>query len=229
MIDSPVLPDELDALAALVEQAGFPAPSGLLATHGDWDHLLGRLAFPRGAALGCAETVPRRGYAPSPGAAQRELRAFDEELYIERDPSPRRSDRSRRLPSPVAAGSASSSSSCTPPTATPATGWPSGSPGRACSWPATTCQRSRYRRSAGGASMPTWPRSSACARWSRAPSTSCPATDRCSTGSGALGVLGEDLAYLRALREEREPAARGQRAPGAEPRAAHGPRIASRG
>ncbi len=46
VIDSPVLPDELDALPALLEQARFPAPSGLLATHGDWDHLLGRLAFP---------------------------------------------------------------------------------------------------------------------------------------------------------------------------------------
>ena len=53
-IDSPVLPDELDVLPALLEQAGFPF-SGLLATHADWDHLLGRLAFPD-ASLG----VPRR-------------------------------------------------------------------------------------------------------------------------------------------------------------------------
>ena len=42
VVDSPVLPDELDVLPALLEQAGFPF-SGLLATHGDWDHLLGRL------------------------------------------------------------------------------------------------------------------------------------------------------------------------------------------
>jgi glyoxylase-like metal-dependent hydrolase (beta-lactamase superfamily II) len=82
VIDSPVLPNELDALPALVEQARFPAPSGLLATHGDWDHLLGRLAFP-GVALGCAESTARR-LAVSPGEAQRELRAFDEELMIER-------------------------------------------------------------------------------------------------------------------------------------------------
>lgn len=81
-IDSPVLPDELDALPALLEQAGFPAPSGLLATHGDWDHLLGRLAFP-GVALGVAESTAAR-LAAAPGAAQRELRAFDERLYIER-------------------------------------------------------------------------------------------------------------------------------------------------
>jgi glyoxylase-like metal-dependent hydrolase (beta-lactamase superfamily II) len=82
VIDSPVLPDELDALPALLEQAGFPSPSGLLATHGDWDHLLGRLAFPS-TALGCAEATAERLQA-HPGAAQRDLRAFDEELMIER-------------------------------------------------------------------------------------------------------------------------------------------------
>jgi glyoxylase-like metal-dependent hydrolase (beta-lactamase superfamily II) len=82
VIDSPVLPDELDALPTLLEQAHFPAPSGLLATHGDWDHVLGPLAFP-GVALGCAESTAERLQA-SPGEAQRELRSFDEELVIER-------------------------------------------------------------------------------------------------------------------------------------------------
>jgi glyoxylase-like metal-dependent hydrolase (beta-lactamase superfamily II) len=82
VIDSPVLPDELDALPTLLEQARFPPPSGLLATHGDWDHLLGRLAFPS-APLGCAESTVERLQA-SPGEAQRELRAFDRELMIER-------------------------------------------------------------------------------------------------------------------------------------------------
>jgi glyoxylase-like metal-dependent hydrolase (beta-lactamase superfamily II) len=82
VIDSPVLPDELDALPALLEQAGFTAPSGLLATHGDWDHLLGRLAFP-GVALGCAESTAKR-LAAELGGAQRELRVFDDELLIER-------------------------------------------------------------------------------------------------------------------------------------------------
>jgi glyoxylase-like metal-dependent hydrolase (beta-lactamase superfamily II) len=82
VIDSPVLPDELDALPALVEQTGFPVPSGLLATHGDWDHVMGRLAFP-GVALGCCESTAARLRA-SPGEAQRDLRAFDEDLMIER-------------------------------------------------------------------------------------------------------------------------------------------------
>jgi glyoxylase-like metal-dependent hydrolase (beta-lactamase superfamily II) len=81
-IDSPVLPAELEALPALLQQAGYPAPSGLLATHGDWDHLLGRLAFP-GLSLGCAESTAERMSA-APGQAQRELREFDEQHLIER-------------------------------------------------------------------------------------------------------------------------------------------------
>jgi glyoxylase-like metal-dependent hydrolase (beta-lactamase superfamily II) len=82
LIDSPVLPDELDALPTLLEQAQFPQPSGLLATHGDWDHVLGRLAFPE-VALGCAESTAARLQA-APGDAQRGLRTFDEELMIDR-------------------------------------------------------------------------------------------------------------------------------------------------
>jgi glyoxylase-like metal-dependent hydrolase (beta-lactamase superfamily II) len=82
VIDSPVLPDELDALPTLLQQAHYPEPSGLLATHGDWDHLLGGLAFP-GAVLGCAEPTAER-LAGAPGEAQRTLRRFDEELLIER-------------------------------------------------------------------------------------------------------------------------------------------------
>ena len=80
VIDSPVLPDELDALPALSEQAGFPV-SGLLATHADWDHLLGRLAFPE-AGLGLGEPSAER-LASEPGAAQRRLREFDDEQYVD--------------------------------------------------------------------------------------------------------------------------------------------------
>lgn len=82
VIDSPILPDELDALPSLVGQARWPEPSGLLATHGDWDHLLGRLAFAE-LALGCAESTAQR-LAAEPGVAQRELREFDRGMYIER-------------------------------------------------------------------------------------------------------------------------------------------------
>jgi glyoxylase-like metal-dependent hydrolase (beta-lactamase superfamily II) len=81
LIDSPVFPDELELLPSLLEQAGFSF-SGLLATHGDWDHLLGRLAFP-GASLGVADTTAERLEA-RPGVAQRALRDFDERFYVER-------------------------------------------------------------------------------------------------------------------------------------------------
>src|SRR5256885_1399374 len=84
VIDSPVLPAELETLPAVLEQAGF-AVVGLVATHADWDHLLGRAAFPS-LALGVAETTAARLRA-EPGAAQRELREFDEAHYVER-PAP---------------------------------------------------------------------------------------------------------------------------------------------
>jgi glyoxylase-like metal-dependent hydrolase (beta-lactamase superfamily II) len=80
VIDSPVYPDELEALPSLLQQAGFPA-SGLLATHGDWDHLLGRLAFPS-LSLGCGEATASR-LAAAPGEAQRALRRFDDEHYVD--------------------------------------------------------------------------------------------------------------------------------------------------
>jgi glyoxylase-like metal-dependent hydrolase (beta-lactamase superfamily II) len=84
VIDSPVLPEELELLGALVEQAGFPTPQGLLATHADFDHVLAPIAFPE-ATLGCAESSAERLRA-EPGAVQRELRRFDEELQIDRRP-----------------------------------------------------------------------------------------------------------------------------------------------
>jgi glyoxylase-like metal-dependent hydrolase (beta-lactamase superfamily II) len=81
VVDSPIFPDELDALPGIVQQAGWGV-SGLLATHGDWDHLLGRLVFPD-AALGVSETTAARMRA-EPGEAQRRLREHDDEAYVAR-------------------------------------------------------------------------------------------------------------------------------------------------
>jgi glyoxylase-like metal-dependent hydrolase (beta-lactamase superfamily II) len=83
VVDSPILPDELAMLPSLLEQAAFAPPRGLLATHADWDHLLARIPFPD-ATLGCAESSAAR-LQSEPGAAQRQLRAFDEGLYLTRD------------------------------------------------------------------------------------------------------------------------------------------------
>jgi len=96
VIDSPILPDELDLLPAVAEQSGFPV-SGLLATHGDFDHLLARLAFP-GAAMAVAETTAARLRA-QPGAAQRELRELDERFYLAR-PAPLSLGQLEALPVP---------------------------------------------------------------------------------------------------------------------------------
>ena len=79
LIDSPVLPHELEALPQVLEQSGFPV-SGLLVTHGDWDHLLGRHAFPE-ASVGAGESTVAL-LASDPSTPQRELQAFDEEHYI---------------------------------------------------------------------------------------------------------------------------------------------------
>jgi glyoxylase-like metal-dependent hydrolase (beta-lactamase superfamily II) len=95
-IDSPIFPDELEIVPALAEQAGFTVV-GLLATHGDWDHLLGRYAFPE-APLGCAETTAGR-LVSEPGNAQRKLREFDDEFYVER-PKPLSLPSAQRLPVP---------------------------------------------------------------------------------------------------------------------------------
>ena len=84
LIDSPYFPDELDALPTLLAQAGFSV-SALLCTHADFDHLLGRGAFPS-LALGVGESTALRLRA-EPGQAQRELRAADAEHYVAR-PAP---------------------------------------------------------------------------------------------------------------------------------------------
>lgn len=95
-VDSPVLPDELELLPTVASQSDFTVVA-LLATHGDWDHLLARLAFPE-APLGVAESTADRLDA-EPGAAQRGLRAFDDELYVTR-PAPLALGTPQRLPVP---------------------------------------------------------------------------------------------------------------------------------
>ena len=81
LIDSPYFPEELEALPDLLAGAGFE-PDALLATHGDFDHLLGRVAFP-GLALGLGEPTVERLHR-EPGSAQRRLRDYDSRLYVER-------------------------------------------------------------------------------------------------------------------------------------------------
>jgi glyoxylase-like metal-dependent hydrolase (beta-lactamase superfamily II) len=96
LIDSPYFPDELEALPGLLAGAGFE-PDALLATHADFDHLLGRLAFP-GLALGLGEPSVER-LPREPGQAQRDLRDHDDQFYVER-PSPLALGQVQGLPVP---------------------------------------------------------------------------------------------------------------------------------
>jgi glyoxylase-like metal-dependent hydrolase (beta-lactamase superfamily II) len=96
LIDSPYLPDELDALPSLLAGAGFE-PDGLLATHADFDHLLGRLAFP-GMTLGLCESSVER-LQREPGGAQRSLRDYDAQFYVAR-PAPLALGQVQGLPVP---------------------------------------------------------------------------------------------------------------------------------
>ncbi len=79
VIDSPVLPEELETLPEVLGQARFPV-SGLLCTHADWDHLLARTVLAE-IPFGCGEPTAAR-LAAEPGAAQRALKAFDDEHYV---------------------------------------------------------------------------------------------------------------------------------------------------
>ena len=82
LIDSPYFPDELELLPALLPQAGFE-PGALFATHADYDHLLGRLAFPQ-LPLGVGDPTMERIRA-EPGEAQRKLRDEDARNYVVRE------------------------------------------------------------------------------------------------------------------------------------------------
>jgi glyoxylase-like metal-dependent hydrolase (beta-lactamase superfamily II) len=82
LIDSPYFPDELEALPALLRQVGFE-PNALFATHADYDHVLGPLAFP-GLPLGVGDHTMER-IRSSPGEAQRELRDEDARNYVVRE------------------------------------------------------------------------------------------------------------------------------------------------
>ena len=79
VIDSPVLPDELELLPTVADQASFRVV-GRIATHGDWDHVLAGFGFPD-TPLG---VEPRTAPRLLDGSAQRGLRAFDEEHYVDR-------------------------------------------------------------------------------------------------------------------------------------------------
>jgi glyoxylase-like metal-dependent hydrolase (beta-lactamase superfamily II) len=96
LIDSPYFPDELEALPSLLSQAGF-TPNALFCTHADYDHVLGRVAYPE-LTMGVGDPTMERIRA-HPGEAQRELREEDHRQYVKR-PGPLALGNLQSLPVP---------------------------------------------------------------------------------------------------------------------------------
>lgn len=96
LVDSPYFPDELEVLPQVLAQSGFQVV-GLIATHLDFDHVLGPYAFPQ-APLGLGQPSLERLRA-EPGAPQRELRDSDGEHYVTR-PRPLSLGAAQNLPVP---------------------------------------------------------------------------------------------------------------------------------
>jgi glyoxylase-like metal-dependent hydrolase (beta-lactamase superfamily II) len=96
LVDSPYFPDELEVLPQVLAQSGFRV-AGLLATHIDFDHVLGPYAFPD-APLGLGQPSMERLRA-EPGEPQRRLRESDAELYVKR-PGPLSLGSVQNLPVP---------------------------------------------------------------------------------------------------------------------------------
>ena len=79
LVDSVVLPEEVEALPGVLREAGLE-PDALVATHAHFDHLLGTAAYPEMALRVGSSTLARLGDEPA-----RELADSDAELYLERD------------------------------------------------------------------------------------------------------------------------------------------------
>ena len=143
VIDSPVLPEELEALPALLEQVGWPCSRAA----GD----ARRLGPPARAARVPGRRARRRrddGRAPDRRAGRRRARAARlRRRALRRAPARRsRSASSRRCRCPASSRSARASSSCTRPRATSPTAWRSGSPwAKVLDLRATSCRRWRSR------------------------------------------------------------------------------------
>ena len=85
LVDSPVLPGELDAVPGVLRAAGLE-PRALVVTHAHFDHVLGRAAYADLPLLAGADTAER---LRDGSAVLRELADADAELYLDRHVLPR--------------------------------------------------------------------------------------------------------------------------------------------
>ena len=198
VIDSPVLPDELELLPALLEQAGFSVQRAA----GD-ARRLGSPARPPGVPGQRRSASPRRrrrGCGPHPGEAQRALRDFDERHYVDAPGAA-----GARLGRGAAGARATAASATSELELHPADGhtvdgmaiW---IPWARSSSAATTSRRSRSRRPR-PRSTPTSRRSRGSSRSSRGPTYVVPGHGGpIERAQAARALLREDRAYLEALR-----------------------------
>jgi glyoxylase-like metal-dependent hydrolase (beta-lactamase superfamily II) len=83
LIDPGYFPSEIERIAAFLEDVGAVA-SRIMLTHSDWDHVAGAARWP-GTAVVASSEFPAR-VASDGERIERSLRAFDEKLYVRREP-----------------------------------------------------------------------------------------------------------------------------------------------
>ena len=86
LVDSLVLPGELEELPGVLKEAGLE-PEALVVTHAHFDHVLGRAAYPGLPLLAGADTAAL--LRDDAGGVLRELEESDAELYLDRRVLPR--------------------------------------------------------------------------------------------------------------------------------------------
>lgn len=83
LIDPGYFPSDIERIAAFLEDTGAFA-SRIVLTHSDWDHVAGAARWP-GASVVASSMFPVRAKADGE-RIERSLRAFDEKLYVRREP-----------------------------------------------------------------------------------------------------------------------------------------------
>jgi glyoxylase-like metal-dependent hydrolase (beta-lactamase superfamily II) len=83
VIDSPVLPAEIDVVRDTLTRSGFEVAQ-LISTHGDWDHLFGQFGFPDAPHLVADTTIARLAEEAEAQWNRRQNTLFDQFLYIDR-------------------------------------------------------------------------------------------------------------------------------------------------
>ena len=182
LIDSPYFPDELEALPGAAGRRGLRA--GRAARHPRRLRPPARAAGVPGHALGRGESRRSSACTREPGRGPARAARLRRRVLREPPGAAGARRRCRRCRCRAASSSATASWSCTPPRATPPTGWRCSRARRACWWWATTCPTWRSRWISQAARSPTtarrWP---GWRRWWRRPRRWCPATARRTTAT----------------------------------------------